>query len=656
MDFQGLVERAIETTGETVDSVVYSRAYNQLSKFTPHQAFVQRVLAVASSTTSIVFCLISFYAFLAIDPRRLVFRHHLIAFLLFFDLLKAVILLLYPARVLLKDLAYYNHNFCQIVGFFTALSIEGADLAILSFAIHTFILIFKPHFTGKDGLNQGGLYRVRYLVYVTSFIVPIILASLAYIGDGYSALVCWCYLPLRPVWYRFVLSWVPRYIIVVVIIAVYCAIYFHVVREFKEVGGMYATMHAQRQRGGGGGDRDGKPSFFSAIRYFFRRTTDRLLGSLIIPDLSSDGSRSLRTRKENDSSDRSQKGGNKDECMGESKLQMENIKKFKKRQKMIQKQVKSIFVYPFAYCFVWLFPFIMHINQVNYEEKHHPIYWLNCMGAFMQPFNGFVDTLVFFYRERPWDYTVIKMFERENRNKINDMLVQNDNADESSYTTSARATKNSLSASLGVDLNTYPLWRRWASKLRLPLFKLPTEENISEVQQKYWNSKMESLKATRNQPDQANNIFDSSNHDFSNVLVGDIAEDDFRANFAKYEMFNGGLVNDGSKNLPHNNMGLSKQRAASIVDPLDKSASNANRKISSPFDTPSRLLDNSVRKNADGPFTGSSKTAESSNMTSNSGELDEIFGNSSRSSKSSQTRRSTLSSSMDFMEFLQKGP
>ncbi|CCE86012.1 Piso0_005656 [Millerozyma farinosa CBS 7064] len=656
MDFQGLVERAIETTGETAHSVVYSSSYNQLSRFTAHQVFVQRVLAVASSSTSIVFCLISFYAFLAIDPRRLVFRHHLIAFLLFFDLLKAVILLLYPSRVLSKGRAYYNNNFCQIVGFFTAFSIEGADLAIFSFAIHTFILIFKPHFTGKDGLNQGGLYRVRYLVYVTSFIVPIILASLAYIGEGYSALVCWCYLPLRPVWYRFVLSWVPRYVIVVVIIAVYCSIYFHVVREFKQVEGMYVTMHAQRQRGGGGGDADGKLSFFSAIRYFIRRTTDRLLCTIIIPDLGSDGSRSSGTKKGNDSSDRSQNGGNKDESMGESKLQMENIKKFKKRQKMIQKQVKSIFVYPFAYCFVWLFPFIMHITQVNYEEKHHPIYWLNCMGAFMQPFNGFVDTLVFFYRERPWEYTIIKTFERENRNKINDMLVQNDNADEISNTTSARATKNSLSASLGVDLNTYPRWRRWASKLRLPLFKLPTEENISEVQQKHWNNRMECLKATRNQSEQANNIFDSRNHDFSNVLFGDIAKDDFRANFAKYELFNAGSGNDRSKNSPHNNMGLWKPRAASIVDPLDKSAFNANRKVSSPFDTPSRSIDNSVRKNADGPFMNSSKTAESSNMTSNSGELDAIFGNSSRSSKSSQTRRSSRSSSMDFMEFLQKGP
>ena len=67
----------------------------------------------------------------AIDPKRIVFRHQLIFFLLFFDLLKACILLLYPTRILTHSSAYYNHNFCQVVGFFTATAIEGADIAIL---------------------------------------------------------------------------------------------------------------------------------------------------------------------------------------------------------------------------------------------------------------------------------------------------------------------------------------------------------------------------------------------------------------------------------------------------------------------------------------------------------------------------------------------
>ena len=49
----------------------------------------------------------------AIDPKRIVFRHQLIFFLLFFDLLKACILLLYPTRILTHSSAYYNHNFVK---------------------------------------------------------------------------------------------------------------------------------------------------------------------------------------------------------------------------------------------------------------------------------------------------------------------------------------------------------------------------------------------------------------------------------------------------------------------------------------------------------------------------------------------------------------
>ncbi len=39
---------------------------------------------------------------------------------------------------------------------------------------------------------------------------------------------------------------------------------------------------------------------------------------------------------------------------------------------------------------------------------HHPVYWLNYVSAFMMPFNGFVDTLVFFYRRTLEVYNIEK--------------------------------------------------------------------------------------------------------------------------------------------------------------------------------------------------------------------------------------------------------
>ena len=230
---------------------IEQRVLNQLARFTSHENLVQRAVAMASSISSIVLCVAAIYMFLAIDPKRLVFRHQLIAFLIFFDLLKAIILLIFPSHVVNHPLAYFDNRFCQVVGFFTATAIEGADFAILAFAIHTFLLVFRPSLnvkTGRFDRIEGGLYIYRYYTYSLCFVIPLVLASLPYIGKGYSSFVCWCYLPQKPVWYRLVLSWVPRWCIVIVIFGVYGVIYYYVLREFRTLGGVFSTMHRQNSK------------------------------------------------------------------------------------------------------------------------------------------------------------------------------------------------------------------------------------------------------------------------------------------------------------------------------------------------------------------------------------------------------------------------
>lgn len=100
---------------------IEQRVLNQLARFTSHENLVQRAVAMASSISSIVLCVAAIYMFLAIDPKRLVFRHQLIAFLIFFDLLKAIILLIFPSHVVNHPLAYFDNRFCQVVGFFLSL-------------------------------------------------------------------------------------------------------------------------------------------------------------------------------------------------------------------------------------------------------------------------------------------------------------------------------------------------------------------------------------------------------------------------------------------------------------------------------------------------------------------------------------------------------
>lgn len=632
-------------------------AEDQSNRFTLSQNETQRTLAIVSSTTSIVMCLIAIYLFLAIDPRRLVFRHQLITFLIFFDLLKAVILLIFPTRVFTNAQSYYNNRFCQVVGFFTATAIEGADIAILAFALHTFLLIFRPTLTvkvpGTDRV-EGGLYLYRYYVYGLSFLIPLVLASLPYVEKGYISFVCWCYLPQHPVWYRLVLSWVPRYCIMIIIVSVYCLIYFYVLREFRTLGGVFTTMHKLRQKNGlHPSVLNQKPSFFSALAYFWASIKDFALPQLVIPQektLSPHSTTSssvdpIAVGPTTTSAARDNPGGPLDTeaVIGDPEIQAANLESFRKRQKVIEKQMKSIFIYPFAYFLIWLFPFILQCTQFNYERTHGPIYWLNCMGAFMQPFNGVVDSLVFFYRETPWEYTVMKHFEREHSGKLDHYVLRNhSNGDLSTIDTQMK--KTSLAASMHVDVEEYSWWRRCFSALRLPLMHLPTEDNVAKFLKSYITNGIDKCRISQFGENSSGSGSGSGTgldaefsallgkHDFSNLLSGEIFEGDFRLNLDRFS-FSGRRTSGGSASHSAQHSG---GRRPSVVSLSNKS--NRSRRFSA-FDTGRTAIpeDNAY-----------SYTNMSSNRASVSQKRSSV-NHSDRSTHGEDTE-------LDILDFLRKGP
>lgn len=516
---------------------------NQLLKFSAYENNTQRAVAIALSTTLIFFCLVAIYAFLAIDPRRLVFRHQLIAFLLLFDLLKAVILLLFPARVMSHMSAYFNDRFCQVVGFFTQTLIEGADFAILAFAIHTCLLIFRPLLNIKVHAlrTEGGLYAYRYYVYLLCLVIPLVLALLPYIGVGYQLFVCWCYLPQKPVWYRLVLLWVPRWCIVVTILTVYCVIYVYVLREIRTLGGVPKSLAKK------------KKSPWALATYclnLVRLPKLELPLAKISPVLSASSSTHAsehhkiapgdsRTPHSSHALEPTQLNtpnfgqpaveGLDTEAILDLDIQHAGMEHFRKRQKLIRKQMKLIFVYPFAYIFVWLFPFILQCTQFNYEETHKPIFWLNCMGAFMQPFNGFVDSLVFFYREEPWKYTTMRLFQRAQTGRL-DLMVLRQPLDSETVDT-VRLHELLISALIMAHVGPYKWWRRALCKLRLPLMGLPSEDSIAEFSQRYIQHRLEEQ---RQRPADFSAL--QHTHDYSNLLNGEIAEKDFRLALDDYSL------------------------------------------------------------------------------------------------------------------------
>lgn len=238
------------------------------STFNAPQLRKLRISAISASVASIFACIIGLYLLTSIDRRRKVFRHHLIFYLLVCDFLKAIVLLIYPVVILRHNEIYGTPAFYNTVGWLTAYAIEGADIAIFVFALHFAILIFKPNWKWRNnntGNLEGGFFKWRKFIYPFTALTPTVLASLAFINfssynedvieadtnvvldnnnynfefqakmGGYKPLSAWCYLPPVPIWYKLVLSWVPRYFIFLTICTIYISIYVFVNRESRKI-------------------------------------------------------------------------------------------------------------------------------------------------------------------------------------------------------------------------------------------------------------------------------------------------------------------------------------------------------------------------------------------------------------------------------------
>ncbi|RLV87105.1 G protein-coupled receptor GPR1 [Meyerozyma sp. JA9] len=342
-------------------------------RYTEHEALVTRTLSIVASSLSLVSGLVALYFFRRLSRhKKLIFRHQLILFLVCYDFIKALFLLMYPARVIAKSSVYYDVPFCKVVGFFTAMSIEGSDLAILSFAVHVALLIYRPNVKVNSGSAiEGGLYPYRNYVYILSILLPILLAALAFASPvSYTPLTNWCYLSTEAVWCRLALSWVPRYVIIVAIFVIYGCVYRHVTKQYSVV--------ARRLRGGRKGDRFWK-------RYLKMLTFILFSNVELASDASSDGSVPHKV-------------GSVPHKVGLD----DAYTSFKARRSVAERQMKLIFIYPLSYVFLWIAPLVVHAMDFKYGTSRRPIMWITYLAAFMQPFNCTVDTLVFLVREKPW--------------------------------------------------------------------------------------------------------------------------------------------------------------------------------------------------------------------------------------------------------------
>ena len=189
------------------------------------------IVAITCASISLIAASLTCWWF-AIMKRS--FRHHLIMFLIVSDMGKAVWFFIFPLFVFVRGSISSSSTLCQVGGFFLAQATEASDFAALMIALHLVTCVFRPP---KRGF-QGGLHHFRRWIYVLWALLPILGASLAFAnkGNAYTSYGAFCYLPEKPIWYRMVLAWVPRYIVIVTIFTVAFIVTIHVHIRFKRFG------------------------------------------------------------------------------------------------------------------------------------------------------------------------------------------------------------------------------------------------------------------------------------------------------------------------------------------------------------------------------------------------------------------------------------
>ncbi|KAI1763293.1 G protein-coupled glucose receptor regulating Gpa2-domain-containing protein [Hypoxylon sp. FL1150] len=195
-----------------------------------HELLALMAVSLTTTAISILAVLFSFYWFVRM---RRSFRHDLIMLLIQSDMMKAFWLVVCPIAFFVNSPIPSNSVFCQVSGFFLTASIEASDISVLLIAIHTSLFILRP----QSPKGVSGLYPYRYYVYACWAVIPIILASVVPItGAKFEDNGPHCYLPLRPLWYRRALSWIPRYIIFGGIVVTYIILYLYVSFRYRRLG------------------------------------------------------------------------------------------------------------------------------------------------------------------------------------------------------------------------------------------------------------------------------------------------------------------------------------------------------------------------------------------------------------------------------------
>lgn len=390
------------------------------------------------------------------------------------DTFRSIWLFVFPILTFVKGPVPTRNGFCQASGYMTQMSFEMTDFAALLIAIHTALQVFRPK---PRILGQGGLHAYRYYIYVAILVFPSCLAAIAFIDGRYAYLSQgpMCSLPIRPFWYRLATSWIPRYLIILVVLLLYVAIYIHAEHNFSDsrlfrgrlIKAMRRLSDSRRksrahgalvspdqpgstvncesdcQRGTAGGSSSRRrsdsgqqqsPSSFPTTEHQSTRQAPSVTGGTNPPLASSPDNKNTHSchslnwqlgqtspAQGSPQAVRSREHSHPDEqepsltSSGiDTRLEVEEMRK---KHSAIRKQLRLLFVYPVIYFLAWVGPFVLHGTLYNSSLAAHPIFGLALWTYICYAILGFLDALVFSLRERPWrhipgnDGTIIGSFQ-----------------------------------------------------------------------------------------------------------------------------------------------------------------------------------------------------------------------------------------------------
>jgi G protein-coupled receptor GPR1 len=354
------------------------------------------------------------------------------------DMLRSILELAYPLVTLTSGDVSPDSTYCQVGGFFMAYFFGSSDFMVFIIGIYTAVYVFNPKRT--QAANQGGLWRWRYYIFALWFTIPGLLAGLAFINPtAYVPLVTWCYLPPRPLVWRYTLAWGPRYFILLTISVLYVTLYIYVRLVYRTIdrnqSGTAGSSEygAQRLSYVGSHQSDLAQTIqFPPLSYLQQKRPS--ITPSLLEDIQNKSRPSINTSREPPV--RTSESFSIQHTYNDTRptvpfladlrnmfivstvtdglptsirnsTRPTNDLSFNQRRVRVERQMRNLFIFPIVYFIMWIPPFINHVYQVIIYDSNRTslppgTFVVTVVATIFLPAQGFVNVCVYAVRERPW--------------------------------------------------------------------------------------------------------------------------------------------------------------------------------------------------------------------------------------------------------------